>query len=100
MHLSWAELKIEDTIIPDHYFVSGVTRSFATSNYCKNICLMYHFDDPDASSELSWKFLTDFIAELEYFKTFLRSNREVGLVLVEWNVQNLLLIFLHLLANY
>jgi hypothetical protein len=95
MHLSWAELLSKFTVVPDHDFVSGVARGFAPSNNGEYVGFMDHLYNPDSGSKLPWELLTDLVAEFENFESFLGSDWEVGLVLVEGNVQNLLLIFLH-----
>ncbi len=95
MHLSWAELLRKFTVVPDHDFVSGVARSFAPSNDGEYVGLMDHLYNTDSGSKLPGEFLTDLVTKFENFESFLGSDWEVGLVLVEGNVQNLLLIFLH-----
>ena len=52
MHLSCAELISIVTVVPDHDFVSWISRGLSTSNNGKNIGFMDHFDNTDAGSEL------------------------------------------------
>ena len=87
------------TIIPDHDFVTGIARGFAATYNSQNIGFVDHFDNANAGSELSGELLSNLVSQLKYLESFLSADREVGLVLVEWNVQNLLLIFLHIDQN-
>ena len=57
---------------------------------------MNHFDDTDTSAKVAGEFFGDFASQLEDFEALLGADREVRLVLVEGDVQNLLFVLLHI----
>lgn len=85
------------TIVPKHEFVLGVPGSLAASHHGKNVGLVDHLDDADAWAELSRNDQFDFLIEFEDFEAFLGADGEVGLILVKTNVDDLLLLLLHLI---
>lgn len=56
---------------------------------------MYHLYNPDASPELSIYLFSDFSAKLKYSETFLSSDCEVWLILVETYMDYLLFLLIH-----
>lgn len=70
-------------------------RSLAASDHCKYVGLVNHLDDADASTEISGYYQLYFFIKLVNFKALLSGNCEVGLILVETSVDDLLFVFLH-----
>ena len=96
IHFNWAKINIKLTVIPNHYFVSGIAGSFASTYNGEYVGFMNHFHNTNASTELSWKLLCKFISKFENFESFLRSDRKVWLILIKRYVKNFLFVFLHL----
>lgn len=96
MHFNWAKVKRKLTVIPNHHFVSRISRSLTPTNYCEYVCFMNHLYNTDSSSEFPWELFCDFITQLKYLKPLLSTNWEVWLILIEGYMKNFLLFFLHL----
>ncbi len=96
IHFNWAKINIKLTVIPNHYFVSGIAGSFTSTYNGEYVGFMNHFYDTNACTELSWKLLCKFISKFENFEPFLGTDWKVRLILIERNVQYFLFVFLHL----
>ena len=67
----------------------------ASSHHGKDVGLVDHLDDADPCSEISGDDQLDFFVEFVYFEPLLGGNCEVGLILIEASVDDLLFVFLH-----
>jgi hypothetical protein len=67
----------------------------ASSDHGKYVCLVNHLYYADPCPEISGDDQLYFLIELVNFKPFLGGDCEVGLVLVEASVDDLLFVFLH-----
>ena len=74
--------------------------SLTSSDHGKYVCLVYHLDYADPCPEISRDDQLYFLIELVNFEPFLCGDCEVGLVLVEAGVDDLLFVFLHVGIDY
>ena len=87
MHFSWAKLWMKLTVVPDHDFVFGVPWSFASTDQGEDIGFVDNLNDTDPSSELSREGFGDIFAQFVDSEPFLSADAEIGLVLVESDME-------------
>jgi len=70
------------TVVPNHQLVLGVARCLAATHDRQDVSAVNHLDNSDARPKLPCEEFLERTA-LKHLETSLRTNCEVGLILVE-----------------